>query len=76
MIGYTILEDRDLMLHIEPRRDGEKLPWKRIAAELGIAESAIYLYGLDLDETGPADPLSEVGRVRYLTAAMTGMRQG
>jgi hypothetical protein len=21
MIGYTILEDRDLMLHIEPRRD-------------------------------------------------------
>jgi Phage integrase, N-terminal SAM-like domain len=57
-------------------RDGEKLPWKRIAAELGIAEStAIYLYGLDLDETGPADPLSELERVLYLTAAMTSMRQ-
>ena len=58
-------------------RDGEQLPWKRIAAELGIAEStAIYLYGLDLEEVGPADPLSEVERVMYLTAAMTGMRQG
>ena len=30
------------------------MPWKAIAAELGVAEStAIYLYGLDLDETGP-----------------------
>jgi integrase len=58
-------------------RDGEKLSWKRIAAELGIAEStAIYLYGLVLDDTGPADRLSEVERVLYLTAAMTGMRQG
>src|SRR6202020_2969477 len=44
---------------------------------VGIAEStAIYLYGLDLDDTGPADPLREVERVMYLTAAMTGMRQG
>ena len=58
-------------------RDGEKLPWKGIAADLGIAEStAIYLYGLDLEQTGAADPLSEVERVLYLTAAMTGMRQG
>jgi integrase len=58
-------------------RDGDRMPWKRIGAELGIAEStAIYLYGLDLDDTGPADPLSEVERVMYLTAAMTGMRQG
>lgn len=58
-------------------RDGEKLPWKRIAAELGIAEStAIYLHGLDLEETAAADPVSEVERVLYLTAAMTGMRQG
>jgi integrase len=58
-------------------RDGDQLPWKAIAAELGVAEStAIYLYGLDLDETGPADPLSVVERVLYLTAAMTGMRQG
>ena len=58
-------------------RDGEKKPWKAIATELGIAEStAIYLYRLDLDETGPADPLLDVERVLYLTAAMTGMRQG
>jgi len=58
-------------------RDGEKMPWKRIAAELGVAEStAIYLYGLDLDEEGRADPLIAVERVLYVTAAMTGMRQG
>jgi integrase len=58
-------------------RDEQKLPWKQIAAELGIAEStAIYLYSLDLSESGPRDPLSEVERVLYLTAAMTGMRQG
>lgn len=58
-------------------RDGEQTPWKAIAAELGVAEStAIYLYGLDLDETSSADPLSVVERVLYLTAAMTGMRQG
>jgi integrase len=58
-------------------RDGDRMPWKRIGAELRIAEStAIYLYGLDLDDAGPADPLSEVERVLYLTAAMTGMRQG
>jgi integrase len=58
-------------------RDGQQMPWKAIAAELGVAEStAIYLYGLDLDEPGVADPLSEVERVLYLTAAMTGMRQG
>jgi integrase len=58
-------------------RDGDRMAWKRIGAELGIAEStAIYLYGLDLDDAGPADLLSEVERVLYLTAAMTGMRQG
>jgi integrase len=58
-------------------RDGEGMPWKRIGAELGIAEStAIYLYRVDLEEVGPADPLSAVDRVLYLTAAMTGMRQG
>ncbi len=58
-------------------RDGDRMAWKRIGAELGIAEStAIYLYGLDLDDTGPSDPLSEIERVLYLTAAMTGMRQG
>jgi integrase len=58
-------------------RDGERLPWKAIAAEFGVVESsAIYLYGLDLDETGLDDPLSTVERVLYLTAAMTGMRQG
>jgi integrase len=58
-------------------RDEQKLPWKQIGAELGTAEStAIYLYGLDLNETSPVDPLMEVERVLYLTAAMTGMRQG
>ena len=44
---------------------------------LGIAEStAIYLYRFDPDEAATADPLSPVERVLYLTAAMTGMRQG
>jgi integrase len=58
-------------------RDGEQMPWKAIAAELGVAEStAIYLHRLDPNEERPADPLSEVERVLYLTAAMTGMRQG
>jgi integrase len=58
-------------------RDEQKLAWKQVGAELGIAEStAIYLYGLDLSATDPVDPLSEVERVLYLTAAMTGMRQG
>jgi len=58
-------------------RDDDRMAWKRIGSELGIAEStAIYLYGLDLDDAGPANPLSEVERVLYLTAAMTGMRQG
>lgn len=53
------------------------MPWKAIGATLGIAEStAIYLYRLDLDETALADELSRVERVLYLTAAMTGMRQG
>jgi integrase len=58
-------------------RDGSGVSWKSIAATLGIAESAaIYLYRLDLDEAATADPLSLVERVLYLTAAMTGMRQG
>jgi hypothetical protein len=44
-------------------RDGEQMPWKAVAAELGVAEStAIYLYGLDLVETGSVDPLSEIAR--------------
>ncbi len=58
-------------------RDRDRMSWKTIAAMLGIAEStAIYLYRLDLDETALADALSRVERVLYLTAAMTGMRQG
>ena len=58
-------------------RDGEHMQWKAIAAELGVAEStAIYLYGLDLDDMGPDDLSSVVERVLYLTAAMTGHAPG
>ena len=67
----------DRARRVRALRDGNGASWKSIAATLGIAEStAIYLYRLDLDEAATADPLSPVERVLYLTAAMTGMRQG
>ncbi|MGO9973716.1 MAG: tyrosine-type recombinase/integrase [Solirubrobacteraceae bacterium] len=70
-------ETADRVRRVRRLRDGGGMLWKRIGTELGIAEStAIYLYGLDLDEVGLPDPLRAVDRVLYLTAAMTGMRQG
>ena len=53
------------------------MSWKAIAAEVGTAEStAIYLYRVEPDEQEPDDALGRVERALYLTAAMTGMRQG
>jgi nucleotide-binding universal stress UspA family protein len=59
-------------------RDVEKLPWKKIAAAIGTAEStAIYLYRCEPDAMSVSDAdLRRVERVLYLTAAMTGLRQG
>ena len=58
-------------------RDVEEMSWKRIASELGIAEStAIYLHRVGPEDPAPTDSLSMVERALYLTAAMTGMRQG
>jgi integrase len=53
------------------------MSWKSIATTLGVAEStAIYLYRLEIGEAGRGDALGRVERALYLTAAMTGMRQG
>lgn len=58
-------------------RHEQRMSWKAIAAELGTAEStAIYLYRLEPNERAPDDALGRVDRALYLTAAMTGMRQG
>lgn len=59
-------------------RDAEKLPWKKIAAAIGTAEStAIYLYRCEPEAMSVSDEdLRRVDRVLYLTAAMTGLRQG
>ncbi len=58
-------------------RDEQRMSWKAIAAELGTAEStAIYLHRLEPNEQAPDDALGRVERALYLTAAMTGMRQG
>jgi integrase len=62
---------------VKELRDADGLTWKAIGAQLAIAEStAIYLYRLDLDAGEPDDALGRVDRALYLTAAMTGMRQG
>jgi integrase len=56
-------------------RDVDGLPWKQIAA-VGCAEStAIYLYRCD-PELRLEDDLARAERVLYLTAAMSGLRQG
>ncbi len=59
-------------------RDADKLPWKAIAATIGVAEStAIYLYRCEPDAVSSSDEaLCRVERVLYLTAAMSGLRQG
>ncbi|MGH2902157.1 MAG: tyrosine-type recombinase/integrase [Solirubrobacteraceae bacterium] len=57
-------------------RDIECKPWSVIASEVGCAEStAIYLYRCD-PELRIDDDLARVERALYLTAAMTGLRQG
>jgi integrase len=62
---------------VKELRDRHAMTWKAIAAEVGTAEStAIYLYRLELDEREPDDALGRIERALYLTAAMTGMRQG
>jgi integrase len=54
------------------------MPWKAIAAQIGVAEStAIYLYGCDADAVSESEEaLGRVERALYLTAAMSGLRQG
>jgi integrase len=62
---------------VKKLRDGEGMSWNAIAAELGMAEStAIYLYRVELEAGEVDDALGRVERALYLTAAMTGMRQG
>jgi integrase len=57
-------------------RDVDRLQWKEVAAQLGCAEStAVYFYRCD-PELKLDDDLARVERVLYLTAAMTGLRQG
>jgi integrase len=57
--------------------DARGMSWKAVAAELGMAEStAIHLYRVQLDSHEADDALGRVDRALYLTAAMTGMRQG
>jgi integrase len=62
---------------VKALRDAHGMTWKAIEAQLAIAEStAIYLYRLELDAGELDDALGRVDRALYLTAAMTGMRQG
>ncbi len=59
-------------------RDHDEMPWKKIAKEVGVAQStAIYLYRCRPEAISTADEaLWRVDRTMYLTAAMTGLRQG
>ena len=59
-------------------RDVEQLPWKQVAATIGVAEStAIYLYRCEPDAASDADAdMRRVERAMNLTVAMTGLRQG
>jgi len=57
-------------------RDLERLPWKDVAARLECSPAtAVYLYRAT-PEAVLEDDLARVERVLYLTAAMTGLRQG
>ena len=57
-------------------RDLEKLPWKHVAGRLGCSPAtAMYLYRAT-PEAVLEDDLARVERVLYLTAAITGLRQG
>jgi integrase len=57
-------------------RDVEHLEWKAVGERLGCsAATAIYLYRATPDAV-LEDDLARVDRALYLTAAMTGLRQG
>ncbi len=57
-------------------RDIEKLEWQEVGERLGCsAATAIYLYRAT-PEAVLEDDLARVDRALYLTAAMTGLRQG
>ena len=57
-------------------RDVAKLTWKEVGARLGCsAATAMYLYRAT-PEAVLEDDLARVERVLYLTAAMSGLRQG
>jgi integrase len=57
-------------------RDIERLEWKEVGERLGCSPAtAIYLYRATSDAV-LEDDLARVDRVLYLTAAMTGLRQG
>ncbi len=57
-------------------RDVDGMTWKQVAANVGCAEStAIYLSRCD-PELRLEDDLARVERALYLTAAMSGLRQG
>jgi len=57
-------------------RDVERLEWKDVGERLGCsAATAIYLYRATPDAV-LEDDLARVDRALYLTAAITGLRQG
>ena len=57
-------------------RDIERLEWQQVGERLGCSPAtAIYLYRAT-PEAVLEDDLARVDRVLYLTAAMTGLRQG
>ena len=57
-------------------RDVERLEWQAVGERLGCsAATAIYLYRATPDAVLESD-LARVDRALYLTAAMTGLRQG
>lgn len=57
-------------------RDVRGMEWKQVAGRLGCSPAtAMYLYRAD-PEAVLEDDLARVERVLYLTAAMTGLRQG
>lgn len=71
-------QTRQRAARVRTLRDVERQAWKAIAATVGCAEStAIYLYRCDPSATWVTDEkLRQLERVLYLTAAMSGLRQG
>ena len=57
-------------------RDGDRLQWKEIGEALGCSPAtAVYLYRATAENAADED-LWQVDLAMYLTAAMTGLRQG